>query len=143
MYEGNLERGTIRSGDEAREKGRKGGVKSGEVRRAKKAMRDAAILVLGLQPKFTAKDLAAFKKFGIDAEKEADIQLMSLLAQGIKAMKGDAAALQFLRDTAGEQPTTKIDAAHAHAFAGDFELVIGVGAGDADAAEDQGRSEPD
>ena len=49
---------------------------------------------------------------------------VSLTSIATKAMKGDMKAFEVLRDTSGEKPTDKVDMSHA--FAGDFEIVLGV-----------------
>ena len=112
-----------RSKDEAKEMGQLGGIASGAVRRKKAAMKDVAAMVLGLKRKVSDKTIAQLQEMGIDAE-EITTQTLALMKLGDKAITGDIKALECLRDTAGEKPTDKVDMSHA--FAGDFEIVLGV-----------------
>lgn len=84
----------IRSKDEAREKGKKGGKKSGEVRRAKKTMRE--LLDYLLEKEITNKK-----------GEKATTKEAILVAAIKKAIAGDIKALQFIRDTIGEMPVVK------------------------------------
>lgn len=93
--------------EEAREKGKKGGKASVEARRKKRAMREAAEIILSVKPPLKASDKKAFENLGIEAS-EINVQFVSLMAAAKKAMKGDLAALAFLRDTAGERPKESI-----------------------------------
>lgn len=96
-----------RSESEARECGKKGGKASGEARRRKKAMRQAASMLLGMEVpgsgslSDTLKNrLAAFGYSGEDTTFQ-DVLLASVL---LEALKGDVRAAEFMRDTAGESP---------------------------------------
>lgn len=97
-----------RSPDEVRELNRKGGIKSGEVRRRKSAMKDIAQMVLGLKPNITQGAKLQLKQMGID-ERDLTTQTVALVKILEKAMKGDVQAMQFIRDTAGQKPTDKLD----------------------------------
>ena len=46
---------------------------------------------------------------GKPVPKNLTVQQMSLIAQAQKAIKGDAQALAFLRDTAGEKPVERVE----------------------------------
>ncbi len=94
--------------DEARELGKMGGIKSGEVRRRKSAMKDIAQMVLGLKPNITQGAKLQLKQMGID-ERDLTTQTVALVKILEKAMKGDVQAMQFIRDTAGQKPTDKLD----------------------------------
>lgn len=76
----------VRTKKEARERGRAGGIKSGEARKEKKLFREAIEKKLG---------------DNLDNIIEAMIK---------KAAKGDVPASVFLRDTIGEKPTDKVEA---------------------------------
>lgn len=96
-----------RSQSEAREWGKKGGKASGASRRRKKAMRQAASMLLGMEVPTdgslseTLKNrLAAFGYSGDDTTFQ-DVLLASVL---LEALKGDVRAAEFMRDTAGESP---------------------------------------
>ena len=76
----------VKSKEEARERGRAGGIKSGEVRREKKLFREAIE-----------------KKLGASLDDMID----SMITQ---AKCGNVQAITFLRDTIGEKPTDKLEA---------------------------------
>lgn len=76
----------VRSKEEARKRGRAGGIKSGEARREKKLFKEAIE-----------------KKIGGSLESMIDSMI-------IQALKGNVQAITFLRDTIGEKPTDKIEA---------------------------------
>lgn len=92
--EENLKPVTERSKAEAREISRKGGIKSGEARRAKKTMRE--MLKYLLEQDITNK--AGEKKTTLEAV---------MVAQLKQALKGDTKAATFIRDTIGEKPLDK------------------------------------
>lgn len=87
----------IQSTNEAREKGRLGGIKSGEVRRAKKTMKEML-------------DYLLEKEIENSRTGEKVTYREAILTSAIKkAIKGDIKASQFIRDTAGEAPITKTE----------------------------------
>lgn len=96
-----------RSTEEARERGRKGGVASGRARREKKAMQELAKWVMELPVKDAELDeitcLAGLKG------KNVTVAEAALLQQASKAVSGSLQALQFLRDTAGEKPVERME----------------------------------
>lgn len=81
----------VRSKREARERGKKGGKKSGEVRKQRKAFKEALLLALD-----TKKDNKTIQDIGIDALME-------------RYMIGDLEAFKVVRDTIGEKPTDKVE----------------------------------
>lgn len=104
-YDGTVNLKPVRTKEEARERGRIGGIKSGEVRRQKKTMRET--LENALKIELSEKKL---KELG------ADISLMNgensvlsaIIASTIReAINGDTKAIQFVRDSIGEQPINK------------------------------------
>jgi hypothetical protein len=84
----------IQSEKEAREKGKNGGIKSGEVRRAKKTMKQ--MLDYLLEKEITNKQ-------GEKATTQEAISV-SLIKQ---ALNGNVKAFEVIRDTIGEKPTDK------------------------------------
>lgn len=82
----------VRSKDEAKKRGQKGGLKSGEARRQKKALRERLELLLQ----------AKGDESGCEA---ADLICMALIE---KARAGDVRAFEVIRDSIGEKPTEKI-----------------------------------
>ena len=96
--------------DEARERGRKGGIASGEARRRKKTMRETLEAVLTMQVgKGKSADIEAIKDFAGLKGKNITVQEAMIIAQAQKALKGDLAALQFIRDTIGQKPTDNMN----------------------------------
>lgn len=85
MNEENLIPMNERSEEEVRELGRKGGIKSGEVRREKKLFKEAIEKKLG---------------------QTLDSMIDSMIKQ---AQNGNVQAITFLRDTIGEKPTDKVE----------------------------------
>ena len=81
----------VQSKSEAREKGKKGGIKSGESRRERKKLRELLELCLQLNDEQTG-----FKN---------DYAMTVALVK--KAVKGDIGAYITIRDTIGEKPTDK------------------------------------
>lgn len=89
-----------RSQSEARELGREGGRASGEARRRKKSLREAAELYLSLP----VSDKRAWNKLAKDgvAPEDVDNQMAIIAGLSIKAAKGDAKAAKVLFDLLGE-----------------------------------------
>lgn len=99
-----------RSREEHSKDSAKGGRKSGEVRRQKKAMKDMMQLILSLElPECKGKE--ELKNAGID-EEDMNIQTAILIAQVQKAMKGNLESAKFVRDVSesiDEQTENKED----------------------------------
>ncbi len=112
----NLKKGEatrFRSGEEAARNGQKGGKTSGAARRRKKAMRQAASMLLNTPvPANTQTKLMATVRelLGVFGYNEEDATYQDALLAGImlEAMKGDVRAAEFIRDTAGESPDLEI-----------------------------------
>ena len=96
---------------EAAKNGAKGGKASGKARREKKSMQELAKIVLNMPYEATDAELDELEKICfIDfPDKHLTVGERSLLAVAKKAMKGDAAALTFIRDTAGEKPIERLE----------------------------------
>ena len=96
-----------RSPEEAREMGRKGGRASGESRRRKKSLREAAELYLSLP----VSDKRAWNKLKLAkdgvAPEDVDNQMAIIAGLSIKAAKGDAKAAKVLFDLIGDQSKTE------------------------------------
>ena len=80
---------------EARENGRKGGVASGEARRAKKSLREAMQILMDAD--LTGKDGKTMT--GTEAMAAKAFQA---------ALKGDWKAWELVRDTAGQKPVERV-----------------------------------
>ena len=91
----------VRSTEEARERGRNGGRASGEARRRKKSLREAAELYLSLP----VSDKRAWNKLAKDGVEPEDVdnQMAIIAGLSIKAAKGDAKAAKVLFDLIGDQ----------------------------------------
>ena len=76
----------VSSKKEARERGRKGGLASGEARRKRKTLKEELLLILS----------------------EGETQQSVTLALIEKAMSGDTKAFEVIRDTIGEKPIDKV-----------------------------------
>ena len=74
------------SSEEAKKRGRAGGIKSGEARREKKLFKEAIEKQLG---------------------QSLDSMIKAMINQ---AQNGNVQAITFLRDTVGEKPTDKVEA---------------------------------
>lgn len=85
----------FKAGDEARENGRKGGVKSGEARRARKTLREELEILL-------MQDIT--DKNGRQMKTQAAISA-SMIKQ---ALSGSTKAFEIIRDTIGEKPIDKL-----------------------------------
>lgn len=97
--------------DQRRENGRKGGIASGEAKRKKKAMRDRLEILLDLPMKSgKGADIESIKNFAALKGKNITVQDAMMIAQIQKALRGDTNAAIFVRDTAGQNPATKIEA---------------------------------
>lgn len=91
-----------RTKEEARKLGREGGRASGEARRRKKSLREAAELYLSL-PVSDKRKWEKLSEDGVPPE-DADNQMAIIAGLTIKAAKGDAKAAKVLFDLLGEQP---------------------------------------
>ena len=89
MIMGNGNLNPVRSKSEARERGRSGGLKSGETRREKKALRQRLELLLARE---------------VDGLETADAISLALIE---KALSGDVRAYEVIRDTVGEKPAER------------------------------------
>lgn len=91
----NAETTQFRSGAKAVENGRKGGIASGEARKAKKSLREAMQALMDTD--LTGKDGKTMT--GTEAMAAKAFQA---------ALKGDWKAWELVRDTAGQKPVDKV-----------------------------------
>ena len=98
----NLKPVTSRTKEEAREISRKGGIKSGEARRAKRDAKKAAEVVL-YETLISTKGKQALKRNGIELNTKEDLYGMAGLMAGLLAngMKGDTGSAKLLLELAG------------------------------------------
>lgn len=101
----------FQSGKQAAEMGRKGGIKSQKLRKEKKTMREIAEMILNM-PLYSGKgtDADDIKNLAAAKGKNISVETAIIIAQAQKAMKGDTQAASWLRDTAGQKPTDKVEA---------------------------------
>lgn len=93
--------------EEFAEMGKKGGVKSGEARRKKRAMKEQLNLLLSLPIK-NNKMREQIKELGIEDD-DLTNQMALIIAQYQKALKGDTQAFNTLRDTSGQVISNKVE----------------------------------
>lgn len=99
-----------RTAEELREMTRKGGIRSGEVRREKAQLKSAIKTILSLPVK-DPKIKAQLKELGM-ADGDIDNSILPALGLFKKACKGDSSAARLLAELNGEnqvQGTTNID----------------------------------
>ena len=101
MNDHNLIPNNQRSPSEVRENGRKGGVASGETRRAKKTLRERVKMFGEL--KVEGRSARAMIEMGI-APEDTDRFTQAAVSLFQKALKGDVAAFNAIRDIIGEKP---------------------------------------
>lgn len=117
----------VRTKEEARERGRNGGKKSGEARRRKRDAQQAARLILNLPVSTDAME-NNLKKMHI--EEEDFTNRVALFARAFtQAMTGDVKAMQFIVEMAGETPDQQLDKKR-------FENEIGKQEGSNNAVDD-------
>lgn len=124
----------VRSKEEARERGRNGGKKSGEARRRKRDAQQAARLILNLPVSTDAME-NNLKKMHIDEEDFTN--RVALFARAFtQAMTGDVKAMQFIVEMAGETPDQQLDKKR-------FENEVGKQEGSNNAVDDWVNAIPD
>lgn len=87
--------------DKAREFGSKGGKRSVEVRRQRKAMREQMEMLLTL-PLKDQKIINKFKQIGVDTS-DMNNQMALIMATYQKALRGDMQAMNVIRELVGER----------------------------------------
>lgn len=93
------------SEEERKQRARNGGKASGEARKRKRLMEQEADILLSRKCT-TMAGKAALAELGI---KTGSNQMAMIAQQVKKALEGDMAALNWLRDILGETPVEKID----------------------------------
>lgn len=95
-----------RSVNEARESGKKGGIKSGQARRKKKSMKQAMNLLLSLP--VSDENAQRLAQLGIDVD-DADNQMLMMVSMMQRAIKGNATAAQFIANITGSTAMTEAE----------------------------------
>ena len=93
------------SREEAKKNGAKGGKKSGEVRRKRKAIKEQMEMLLPL-PFKQSEALDFMKDLGIE-EDNLDNQMALIVAMYGKALKGDVQAFNTIREVVQDEKTVK------------------------------------
>ena len=123
--EQNLIPNSERTPTQRRENARKAGIASGAARRRKKEMKERLELLLSMPIKDgKGAAIEKIKSFAEIKGKNITVEDAILIAIAQKALKGDIQAGTFIRDTVGENPTTKVEAAV------DMDLNITIDYGD-------------
>jgi hypothetical protein len=101
----------VRTKEEAKKRGKAGGIASGKARREKKAFRETLEAILGMAMKggtdVSVDDIQSFAEI---EGRNISVQEAILVAQIQKALTGDTRAAEYVRDTIGENPSTKVEA---------------------------------
>ena len=100
----------VRTKREAKERGRKGGIASGEARRAKRTFKDRIkwLMELPMDEGSVTEDTDIKNVRLIPSANLTAIDQI-IVAQFQKAAKGDTKAAEFIRDTLGEKPKEKME----------------------------------
>lgn len=85
---------------EAREAGRRGGIKSGEARRQKKSMRELMNILLDLP--VSDKNKAMMQTLGVEQEELQNNKMLVAVGLMKRAMTGDPRAVEVMCGVAGE-----------------------------------------
>lgn len=97
-----------RSKDEAKERGKKGGIASGEARRRKKTMREALEMLL-FNTKLNEHTKQMLKAEGIENADDFNHQMVITRSLIAKAESGDVQAYNAICQMIGEKPAEKLD----------------------------------
>ena len=92
---------------EAREIGRKGGIASGKARKQRKLMQEVANNILNMPLK--DGDIDEIRNLAEVRGLNITVQEAILISMVKKALKGDSKAAAYVRDTAGQMPTSNIE----------------------------------
>jgi len=95
----------VRSSEEAKKRGRNGGIRSGEVRRAKKTMKEAAKMLMEM-PVVYDSVAKGMKQLKIGQEDMTN-QMAIIVSMYKEAMSGNVKAAQFLRDIISDEQTDR------------------------------------
>ena len=100
----------VRTKREAKERGRKGGMASGEARRAKRTFKDRIKWLMELpMGEGSVTEDTDIKNVRLIPSANLTAIDQIIVAQFQKAAKGDTKAAEFIRDTLGEKPKEKME----------------------------------
>lgn len=92
----------VRTKEEAKKRGRNGGIASGQARRKKRSMEQAVKLLLNLPVNNNSME-KGMEAMGID-ETEMTNQMAVIISMWREAVQGNVRAAEFLRSTSGQDP---------------------------------------
>ena len=103
---GNLIPGDMRSQDEARENGRKGGIASGIARRERKAKKERLLTLLSNQAKVNERRRLRLEELGIDPDGVTigDLLDVELVQKALSEKFGSLDAIKYIDEITGESP---------------------------------------
>lgn len=105
--------------EERAELGRQGGIKSGESKRRKKAMKETLEVLLAMpMKKGRMADVEDIRSFADLKGKNISVEAAMMVQMLQKALKGDTNAAAFIRDTSGQKPQEDVN------FTGAVPVVI-------------------
>lgn len=108
--EKNLKANSERSPSERRALAKKAGIASGKARREKKAMRETLEELLTMPIKSgELDDIEKIKSLAGMRGKNISTQEAIMISMIKKAIKGDVKAAEYIRDTAGQKQTEKLE----------------------------------
>lgn len=94
--------------ENAREMGRRGGIKAQKTIQKKKHLRDCLKIILSLPPGDRNKQ--KLSEAGVP-DNELTNEMLLAMSMFQKAVKGDVRAAEYIRDLTGQKPTTRLDRA--------------------------------
>lgn len=101
---------STQSRTEAAQNGRKGGIASGKARREKKALKDTLEELLAMPIKDgKSSDIDKIKSIAGIKGKNITMQEAIMVAMLNKAAKGDVRAAEYVRDTIGQKPDSRMN----------------------------------
>lgn len=100
----------VRTKEEARERGRNGGIASGKARRRKRTMKNAINLLLEM-PLESNSLTETMKKMGFN-EEDITNQMAIVVSMWREAVGGNVKAAEFIRDTACQNEEKNADRRH-------------------------------
>lgn len=121
----------FKSGDQAREMGRRGGIASGRAKRERKQMREIAQSILDMPLRKGRTE--EYRNFIEGSQKNVTVSERIMMVAIKEALEGNVRAAEFVRDTAGEKPTDALEVTAGSAEASErFMQLLDLERGDGD-----------
>lgn len=96
----------VRTKSEARERGKNGGVKSGIARKRKQELKKTIEMIMRLPVDENTKSI--LEQLGVD-DKDQSVQTAIVVAQAMKAMRGDTKAADYLGKYSSADPRIELE----------------------------------